>query len=76
MDQKSILKFYLNIFILNKKDVIRNEVDKTSLGKYPLIGSLVKKYAPNFITDEAFCKKVIDALIEQGKVYCSIFETK
>lgn len=55
-ESESIIKFYLNIFILNKNDAIKNIVKQKVSNK--MVASVVGKLAANRMSDDAFAENM------------------
>ena len=54
---KGAVRFYLNVFVLNKKEVIKSKVQE-KFGKFKILGRLAGGLAGNLVTDDAFVDKL------------------
>lgn len=64
LESKSIIKFYLNIFVLNKDEALKTVIQSKMANKSKFAIKLVTKLAKNLVTDEQFTSKVADRIKE------------
>jgi predicted RecB family endonuclease len=57
-------RFYVNIFLTNRKEVIENMVRKNVSRKRPVLRALAKRLAVNLVSDESLAAKVANDLIK------------
>ena len=68
--EKEIVKFYLNIFVLNRKEVIKNKM-KSKFSYTPVLAKVLAKVAGRMITDAKFSENIGHKLEEMIPVKLS-----